>query len=108
MFYMSEENQENRQSRKRQFSDSQNGLPAPKRKRLFPDTNGEDNNSNWEWVAGEKERTEPRNTTDEVANSTSKDTSTHQECRIGRLHTMSDKLFMFKSKIYMEKPQKVA
>jgi len=74
------ENQENRQSRKRQFSDSQNGLPAPKRKRLFPDTNGEDNNnSNWEWVAGEKERTEPRNTTDEVANSTSKDTSRNMQ-----------------------------
>ena len=27
------------------------------------------------------------------------------KCRIGRLHTMSDKFFMFKSKIYMKKPQ---
>ena len=30
------------------------------------------------------------------------------KCRIGRLHTMSDKLFMFKSKIYMKKPQNLS
>ena len=27
------------------------------------------------------------------------------KCRIGRLHTMSDKFFMFKSKIYMKNHQ---
>ena len=78
LFFFFEENQENRQSKKRQFSDSQNGLPAPKRKRLFPDLHVEDNSSNWEWVAGEKEKTEPAHATNEVGDSRN-DTSTHQK-----------------------------